>query len=65
MSKETPAEVLHDIALHVQFVWCGGDKLSPGGPGAVIQRLPEERRAILRELKSSDIESIRPGASLY
>ena len=63
---ETPAEVLHSLALHAAFIWCDGRRLPAGSrhfrttPGAVIERLPEHRRAILRELKSSDIAALRP-----
>jgi hypothetical protein len=56
------------MALHAEFIWMDGRKC-PGGsrhyrttPGAVIQRLPEEQRAILRKLKSADIENLRPDA---
>lgn len=65
---ESPADILYNLALHMQFVWFRQNssspryKRSPGGPGAVIQKLPESTRAVLRELKSSDIASIRTDA---
>ena len=66
--QRTPAELLANLALHAEFIWMDGHKC-PGGsrayrttPGAVIQRLPEEQRAILRKLKSADIENLRPDA---
>lgn len=67
-SHETPAEVLHDLALHAEFITIHGRRRPAGSlefrttPGAVIQHLPEHRRAILRELKSSDIATLRPDA---
>lgn len=67
-TKITPAELIMDLALHAQFIWMDGRRCPAGSrdfrttPGAVIQRLPEEQRAILRKLKSADIENLRPDA---
>lgn len=61
-TKITPAELMMDLALHATVLdtW----RSYPNGkvPGAFINALPEETRAILRELKSGDIENLRPDA---
>jgi hypothetical protein len=51
--------LLHELAERAQhIVMCGGHHFKKT-PGAFIERLPEEKRAVLRELRSDDIADFR------
>jgi hypothetical protein len=55
MKRDKPIDVLYEVMSCA--VLCNLNKKQPG---AVILRLPESRRKILKELASKDVERMRP-----
>lgn len=50
-----PTDLLFDLSLSI---WCL--PATRVGPGQIVMGLPDEKREILKQLKSDDLKNIRP-----
>jgi hypothetical protein len=56
--KTTPIEAL-EKAISKALISACDHRHNPGVPGQIVSKMPKEVREALKELKSSDIETIR------
>lgn len=58
----TPRKAIHELAQTAALnpMVSANRRTTLGGPGGYIGRLPEDVRAVLRELRSEDVADVAP-----